>query len=118
MNRVITLLVLVTFFPMQLYAFDSSGFSRDTQIDYFVPRGPDKVQEPDNKLTEKILEPPPKTTHEENSGTNWWMWGGVGLLAVAGGVAALAIGGSKDGGSTNSGGGGASTSTTTVTGSW
>ena len=86
MNRVIAMLVLATFSPMQLYALDFSGFSRDTQIDYFVPRGPDKVQKPDNKLTEKILEPPQKTTHEENSGTNWWMWGVVGLLAVAGGV--------------------------------
>jgi hypothetical protein len=110
------MLVLVTFSPMQLYAFDPGGLTKDTQMDYFVPRGSDKTQEPDKKLTEQILEPPPKTTPEQDSAINWWLWGGVGLLAVAGGVAALVIGGSKDRGSPNPGGGG--TGTTTVTGSW
>jgi hypothetical protein len=128
MIRVITIIVLATFFPMQLYAVDFGGFGTDTQIEYFVPRGPDKpkyesvVPKPpeklkeqrDQKLTEKILEEPPKAAGVEKSGTNWWLWGG--LVVVAGGVAALAAGGggSKNGGVPAAGG----TTTTTVTGSW
>lgn len=97
---------------MQLYAIDLRGLSQDTQIEYFVPRTPDKPQE----LTEKILGEPPKGTDTTNSGTNWWLWGGIGLAVVAVGVAALASSGSKSGDST--GGSGGSGTSTTVTGSW
>lgn len=129
MIRVITIIVLAVFFPMQLYAVDFGGFGTDTQVEYFIPRGPDipkkvygvpkppdKLQEKgDLKLTEKILEEPPEAAGVEKSGTNWWLWGG--LAVVAGGVAALAAGG---GGGSKSGGApvGGGTTTTTVTGSW
>lgn len=124
------MIVLATFLPMQLYAADDlGGFGMDTQIEYFVPRGPDKPKfvdpkppeksqdQPDQKLTEKILQEPPKAVVAENSGPNWWLWGG--LAVVAGGVAALAAGGG--GGGSKSGGvppGGGGPTTTTVTGSW
>lgn len=118
MIRIITIIVLAVFFPMQLYAVDLGGFGSDTQIEYFVPRPPEKPQVPhDQKLTEKMLEEPPKVSDAAKSGTNWWLWGG--LAVVAGGVAALAAGGGgggKSGGAPSGGGGG--TTTTTVTGSW
>lgn len=105
MNRVIAIIMLALFPPPQLYAASFTGFGTDTQVEYFVPRGPDlpkneyvvpkppeKLQEQrDQKLTEKILEEPPKVVGAENSDTNWWLWGG--LAVVAGGVAALAAGG-------------------------
>lgn len=117
MNRVITLVVLATFIPMQLYALDFSGLGSDTQIEYSVPRGPDQIRvQPDKKLSDKILEKPPKAVEVESSGTNWWMWGG--LAVVAGGVVALAASGGKSGGSSSGGGGGGGSTTTTVTGSW
>ncbi|MGB9082142.1 MAG: hypothetical protein WCD00_12655 [Desulfuromonadaceae bacterium] len=131
MIRVITMIVLAVFFPMQLYAVDFGGFGTDTQIEYFVPRGSDKPkneyvgptlpekasEQRDQKLAEKILEEPPKIVSAEKSGTNWWLWGG--LAVVAGGVIALAAGGGG-GGSKSSGvpSGGGGTTTTTVTGSW
>ncbi|MFZ2948282.1 MAG: hypothetical protein WA003_02240 [Desulfuromonadaceae bacterium] len=119
MIRVITMIVLAAFFPMQLYAEDLGGFGTDTQVEYFVPRGPDKPkfedvvprapdtsqEQRDQKLTEKILQEPPKAVVAEKSGTNWWLWGG--LAVVAGGVAALAAGG----------GGGKGGNTATSTGS-
>lgn len=118
MNRIITIIVLATFFPMQLYAtnFNDFNFESPTQREFFVPRGPDKPEvqySPD--LNVKILEEPPKGVSAENSDTKWWLWGG--LAAVAGGIVALIAGGSKGGGST-SGSGGGGTATTTVTGSW
>lgn len=113
MNRVITIIVLGTFFPAQLYALDFSGFNTDTNIQYFVPRGPDKTPWRDPDKTEKILEEPPKAAVAEKTGINWWLWGG--LAVVAGGVAVLASGGSKSGG-----GGGTATAATTGNGtvSW
>ncbi len=115
MNRIITIIVLATFFPMQLYAVDFSGFNDSTSTEYFVPNSPDRKPEPkwdDPRLSNKIMEEPPKSA--ENSGTNWWLWGGLGLAAVAGGLIALAAGGGKSSGSSGGGVGG----TTTVTGSW
>lgn len=116
MIRVITMVVLTTFIPMQLYAVDFGGFGTDTQIEYFVPRSPDKPQEQrDQQITEKILENPPKAAADEKSGTNWWLWGG--LAAVGVGVIALAAGGGKSSGNSGNNSGGGAT-TTTVTGSW
>lgn len=112
MSRVIALIVLVTFFPMHLYALDFRGLGSDTQIEYSVPRTEERS--PEQKLAEKVMEPPPKVAEAESTGTNWWMWGG--LAVVAGGVVALAAGVSKGGGGTGGGGGGSTT--TTVTGSW
>lgn len=116
MNQIIAIIVLLTFFPMQLFAFDAGGFSKDTQIDYFVPRDPDKAKENDQNLNDKILENSP-TANGTNSGINWKLWGGVGLLAVVGGILAVVSSGSKGGSTSNSDGGQTST-TTTVTGSW
>lgn len=112
MIRIFIIIVLTVISPLQLYAADFRGFSQDTQIEYFVPRPPDRPQ----GLSEKILENPPKGTDAESSGTNWWLWGGLGLAVVAGGIAAIASIGSKSGGSPAAGPGG--TATTTVTGSW
>lgn len=118
MIRVIAIIVLAVFFPMQLYAvnFGEFDYKSNTENEYFVPRGPDNPQgQRNNELSEKILEGPPKTGSAEISGTNWWLWGGLGLAATVVGLAAIAVGGSKSGGSANSGGG---LTTTTVTGSW
>lgn len=120
MKRIIAIVVLATFSPLQLYAgtgiFSDFNDSSSTQREYFVPRGPDKpAVQPYRDLDGKILEKPPKSIEEENTGTNWWLWGG--LAVVAGGVAALVGGGAKGGGSSSSGGGGGG-GTTTVTGSW
>ncbi len=117
MIRVIAMIVLTTFYPMQLYAIDFSGFNTDTQIEYFVPRPPDKPQvQRDNQLAEKILADPPKAAVAESSGTNWWLWGGLAAVAV-GVIAVVAGGGGGGGGSTSSSSGGGKT-TTTVSGSW
>lgn len=121
MKRIIAIVVLTTFFPMQLYAgsgvFSDFNDSTGTQREFFVPRGPEPEVQRYRDLDGKILEEPPKSVEAENSGTNWWLWGG--LAAVAGGIVALVAGGGKSGGGTSGGGGGGgSTTTTTVTGSW
>jgi hypothetical protein len=110
MNSAIAIIVLVTFFPMQIYAGSFDGFATDTQYERFFPRGPDAPAVP--SYQNKLLDEPSKGVPAENSRTNWWLWGGLGLAAVLGCVVVLAAGGSKSGSS--SGG----TTTTTVTGSW
>jgi hypothetical protein len=104
-------MVLTTFIPMQLYAANLSGFNSDTQIEYFVPRGPSKAEENEQKFNEKMQENPPKNVDGAKSGVNWWLWGALGLVVVGGGTVALIAGGSKGGGSTGS-------TTSTVIGSW
>lgn len=90
---------MVSLSPAQLHALDFRGLTNDTQIEYFVPRPPEKPQEQgDQKLSEKIREAPLKGSDTESSGTNWWLWGGLGLAVISVGVIALVAGGSKSGG--------------------
>lgn len=97
MNRVIAIIVLATFFPMQIYAAGFDGFSTDTQYERFFPRGPEAPAAPSyRKGSDKLLEEPPKGAVAETAGFNWWLWGGLAVLV--GGVVAALAGGSKGGG--------------------
>ena len=122
MFRVIAIIVLAAFFPMQLYAADLSEFNYDTntQTESFVPRGRDIQQEQlDQKLTGNILAESPKNVDATGSGTNWWIWGGVAAVVI--GAIAIGAGGGGGSGSPGTASGGtvvAGGGTTSVTGSW
>lgn len=94
MNKVVAIMLLVTFFPLQVCADSFDGFRTNTQYEMFYERPKDPPKElPDNALRETLLEG--KHGEVKNSPYKWYLWGGVGLAVVIAVVAVVAGGSSK-----------------------
>lgn len=111
MNKIIALVVLAAFLPLQAYAASFEGFTSDTQFERFYPRTGDKPPDiTEKELNEKIQAE--EASSASKSGFNWYLWGGIGAAAIAVSVIVVVMGGSKGGSSA------APASTASVTGSW
>lgn len=114
MIRIISIIVLTSLLPMQLYAADFNGFNQNTPTDneFVVPIDPNAPEAPQyRRYNDKFEEPVRK-----GDGINWWLWGGAGLTAIAGAVVAVIVLGGKS--SPKPGASHVTAPVTTVVGSW